>query len=212
MTITIAQLVAGGIGPTQARMFVDPLNQTCEIYGIETPLRQAAFVAQCAHESANFTRTEENLNYPDPRRMRAMFLAVNSDELAISLIGKPQQLANIAYANRNGNGNALSGDGWKYRGRGLIQLTGRNNYTAATLKLTEPYIDQPDLVAQPGDACLTAGWYWDRNGLNKPADGGRIDDITRAINGSAMAGAVERKSLFRAFVSIFTAPPAAQPT
>jgi putative chitinase len=209
--ISFSQLIAGGIGATQARMFVDHINQVCEIYDIETPLRQAAFVAQCAHESALFTKTEEDLFYRDPTRIQAMFSAVRTPEQAASLVGKPEALANVGYANRNGNGDANSGDGYRFRGRGLIQLSGRNNYTAAALKLAEPYVDQPDLVAQAGDATLTAGWFWDRNGINRMADTGNIDDVTRAVNGSAMAGAVDRKNLFRVFFRIFTAPPAQQP-
>ena len=206
-----AQLIAGGIGPTQARTFVDSLNQTCEQFGINTLMRQAAFIAQCAHESGLFVHLEESLFYRDPTRIMAMFSAVKTPDLATSLVGKPQALANIVYANRLGNGNAASGDGFRFRGRGLIQLTGRNNYSAAALKCCEPYVDQPDLVAVPADACLTAGWFWDRNGLNKPADAGRIDEITRAINGAAMAGLPERRNLFLGFMRIFSATPAEQP-
>lgn len=209
--ISVSQLVAGGIGPTQANLFAEHLEQTCELYEIESPLRISAFLAQCAHESGLFTVTEENLHYRDPRRIRAMFLNVKSDQQAADLVEKPEALGNVAYAGRNGNGNAASGDGYRYRGRGLIQLTGRNNYTAAGLKLAEPYLDQPDLVAQAGDACLTAGWYWDRNYLNKLADVGKIDEITRAINGAAMVGALDRRNLFRTFLSVFTAPPASAP-
>jgi putative chitinase len=138
-----------------------------------------------------------------------MFHNVSTVDQARALVGKPQDLANIAYGNRNGNGDQASGDGWRYRGRGCIQLTGRNNYTAAALKCSEPYLDQPDLVATPGDACLTAGWFWDRNSLNRLADAGDIDGITRGVNGSAMAGAQERRQLFRRFVSLFTASPTA---
>lgn len=209
--ISIGQLVAGGIGPTQARLFAPLLTQTCDAFDICTPMRQAGFVAQCAHESDMFVHLEESLWYRDPARVMQMFKTVTTLEQAKTLVGKPQALASVVYAGRNGNGNETSDDGWRYRGRGLIQITGRNNYTAAAMKLAEPYVDQPDLVAQPADACLTAGWYWDRTGLNKLADAGSIDKITRAINGFAMAGAKERAALFRTFVNIFSAPPAAQP-
>ncbi|MGC4075460.1 MAG: DUF2514 family protein [Rubrivivax sp.] len=175
MTLTIGALVAGGIAPTQARTFIEPLLQTCDMFGITTPMRQAAFLAQLSHESGGFQHTEESLWYRTPERIVAMFSGVKTVGEAQRYVGKPRELANLVYAGRMGNGDVASGDGWRFRGRGLIQLTGRNNYTAAALKLAEPYVDQPDLVALPADACLTAGWFWDRSGLNKPADQGAID-------------------------------------
>lgn len=204
--ITAAQLVACGIGPTQAKAFAEPLEQTCDLYEIKTTRRVAAFIAQCAHETQMFVHLEESLFYREPARIMSMFRNVKSLDQARELVGKPEALANVAYANRNGNGNEASGDGHRFRGRGCIQLTGRNNYTAAALKLAEPYIEKPDLVAEPGDACLTAGWFWDRNGLNRLADLGDTDGITRAINGSAMAGAQERRDLFARFFRVLTTP------
>lgn len=223
--ITLASLIGAGIGPTQARLFVDPLSQACEIYQISSPLRQAAFIAECAIESSLFVHQEESLFYRDAARVVDLFRTAfdsNKDgkaepaEIAEAqrYVSKPgvsraRELANRAYAGRNGNGDEASGDGWRFRGRGLIQLTGRNNYTAAALRLAEPYVDQPDLVASPADACLTAGWFWDRNSLNKLADTGSIDLITRAVNGSRMVAAKERRDLFRVLFTLFGATPAA---
>lgn len=202
--ISVGALVAAGIGPTQARAFLEPLQQTCEVFDIDTPKRQAAFIAQAAHESSLFVHLEEDLYYRDPKRLMRIFPSrINSETLAKTLVGNPQGLANTVYANRNGNGPYVSGDGWRFRGRGLFQLTGRQNYTAAALDLHEPYIDNPDLVAHPADACLTAGWYWNRNRLNGLADQSDIDGITRAINGPAMAGEQTRRDLYRRALQAF---------
>ena len=202
--IQIASLVAAGIGPTQARAFEAPLLVACERFGIDTAARQAAFVAQCAHESRLFTALEEGLYYRAPERICAIFRStVPAIAIAQKLACNPQRLANHVYANRNGNRDVASGDGWRYRGRGLIQLTGRSNYTRAAGELNRPYVDQPDLLLDPADACLTAAWFWHSRNLNALADAARIDDITRAINGAAMAGAQERRLLFEAALATF---------
>ena len=209
--IQVASLVAAGIGPTQARLFEAPLVAACARFDIDTPLRQAAFVAQCAHESQLFTALEEGLYYRSAERIRAIFRgSVPTLAVAQGLVGNPKALANHVYANRNGNRDEASGDGWRYRGRGLIQLTGRTNYARAAGELGRPYVDQPDLVLEPADACLTAAWFWNAGKLNALADASRIDAITRAINGNAMAGADERRHLFEAALAAF-APPAAAP-
>lgn len=191
--LTIAQLVAAGIDPTAARRFIEPLTYALARYEITGQLQQAAFVAQAAHESNGFTRLEENLYYTTPERVRAMFSAVRDLEHAARLCRNPKALANCVYANRLGNGDEASGEGWLYRGRGLFQLTGFANYYAAGAALGRPYKAEPDLVAQPTDACLTAAWYWTTRGLHKVSD---IDQITRAINGPAMAGAGDRRQRF----------------
>ena len=109
-----------------------------------------------------------------------------------------QAIASKAYAGHNGNGDVASGDGWRYRGRGLLQLTGRENYADASVALARDYVGQPDLVALPPDACLTAGWYWHTNKLNALADAGAVDAITRAINGPRMLNADLRRKLTQA--------------
>lgn len=215
--ISIGALIAAGIAPTQARTFAPYLQQTCEHFGISTPLREACFVAQGAYESSMFRDTEENLRYSTAERIVLIFrraFDLNQDkvieaselEAAKAFIYQPEKLANRVYAGRNGNGSEASGDGWKYRGRGMFQLTGRGNYTTAALKCCEPYLDRPDLVMQPPDAALTAGWYWDANNLNRLADEGKIDAITRLINGAAMTAADQRRSMTRAFIKAFSAP------
>ena len=208
--IQLASLIAAGIGPTQARTFEAPLVEACARFGIDTPARQAAFVAQCAHESQLFTALEEGLFYRTPERICAIFHStVPNLAAAKPLACNPKLLANHVYANRNGNRDEASGDGWRYRGRGLIQLTGRANYTRAAGELSRPYVGQPDLLLDPADACLTAAWFWNSRNLNTLADAARIDDITRAINGAAMAGAQERRHLFDAALAAFQAAPRA---
>lgn len=193
--ITVAQLVAAGIGPTQARAFADPLSAACALFDISTPARIAAFIAQAAHESMKFTRLEENLYYTTPERIKAFFSKVRSLEHASKLARNPEALANTVYANRLGNGDEASGDGFRYRGRGLFHLTGRANYTLAMVALNRHYVANPDLVAQPSDACLTAAHYWTSRNLNPLADSWQIDEITRSINGPAMLGAAERQQM-----------------
>ena len=222
--IQLASLIAAGIGPTQARTFEAPLVAACARFGIDTPARQAAFVAQCAHESRLFTALEEGLYYRTPERICAIFRStVPNLAAAQTLACNPKLLASHVYANRNGNRDEASGDGWRYRGRGLIQLTGRANYTLAAGEMSRPYVDQPDLLLDPAEACLSAAWFWNSRNLNALADAARINDITRAINGAAMAGAQERRHLFDAALAAFqptaratrsraAAPPKATPS
>lgn len=201
--ISLAALVAAGISPTQARAFADPLARACLRFDIVSPARQAAFVAQCAHESAGFTRLEEQCYWRDPVRILQYFpSSVHSIAVAQALVANPKGLANQVYASRNGNRDAASGDGWRYRGRGLIQLTGRGNYADAAAGLNRPYVEQPDLLLEPGDACLSAAWYWHNHKLNLLADASLIDQITRVIN-PGMAGADARRQLFEQGVRAF---------
>lgn len=195
--IDLAMLIACGVAPTQARLFVEPLQEACRRFGISTRSRLAAFIAQAAHESANFTRTEESLYYRTPERIRAMWpTRVTSLQQAATLCGRPQALANVVYANRLGNGDSASNDGWNYRGRGLIQLTGRANYKVAGDALAANYVTAPNLVALPTHAAMTAGWFWASVHGNDLADAGLIDELTKKINGPAMAGADDRRSRY----------------
>lgn len=192
--ITVGTLVAAGVGPTQARDMVQPLLVACLRFDINTSARVGAFVAQCMVETGHFTRFEENLYYTTPERIMRIFpTRVTSLQQASLLARKPELLANAVYAGKLGNGNPLTGDGWKYRGRGCIQLTGRSNYVDAATALARPYLEQPDLVAAPADACLTAAWFWHTNKLNLLADASAIDAITKAVNGPAMVEAALRK-------------------
>lgn len=195
--LDLNQLIACGIGPTQARTFLIPLQRAFERFEIDKPVRAAAFLAQAAHESMHFTRLEENLRYSKPERIMAVFPStVHSIADAVPLINNPEALACKVYANRLGNGDEASGDGWRYRGRGLFQITGRANYMAAGGALSVDLKNHPGCVAEPVHAAMTAGWFWSAAGCNDLADSMQIDAITRKINGRAMLGAAERHNNF----------------
>lgn len=191
--ISIASLIAAGLKPTQARTFAEPLARACEHFRIDTPARVAGFIGQCIVESSGFAALEESLYYSTPERIRAVFpTRVQSMAEAAQLARNPRALANRVYAGRLGNGDEASGDGWRFRGRGLIQLTGRSNYAAASVGCHRSYTSEPDLVALPEDACMTAAWFWASAGLGTLADLKDWDGITRRVNGPAMLHKAER--------------------
>lgn len=202
--LTVAFLIAAGLAPTQARQFVDPLKASCALFDISTPPRLAGFIAQCRVESQNFTQLEEGLFYRDAARIADIFKSrVASEADARRLVGNPKLLANTVYANRLGNGDVASGHGWLYRGRGLKHLTALDNYTAAERALGRPYVTQPDLVAQPSDACLTAAWFWHSNGCNALADRLDWDGLTRKVNGPRKLQAKRRKQYSEQILEVF---------
>lgn len=183
-----------------ADRWVAPLNEAMDRFEINTPARMAAFLAQIAHESAQTTRLTEGLYYSRPERLCAVWpkrFATTTD--ALPYIKNPEKLANFVYANRGGNGGVASGDGWRYRGRGLFQLTFKDNYRLAGLALNLPLVEEPDLAIEPEIAALTAANYWQRLGLNALADHQPGDDdaqdfvqISVRINGGRV-GLAERK-------------------
>lgn len=192
--LTLPALIAAGINPTAARTFMAPLADVCAAYAIDTPRRLAAFIGQCSHESAGFTRLEENLFYTTPERLLQVFRTrLRGLDDARTYLRNPKALANRVYAGVNGNGDEASGDGWRYRGRGLIGNTGRDNYGRVQQQTRLPVVASPDLLTQPLAATQAAAAYWVDNGLNAQADAWGIDAITRAINGRAMAGAQDRR-------------------
>lgn len=162
------------------------LEQLFPDYEINTVPRMAAFIAQCAHESNNFRVLKENLNYRWQTLRRLFPKYFPNDELAqryASLPNKQEAIANRIYANRMGNGPEESGDGFRYCGRGLIQLTGKNNYTSFAESLEMPVEDVPEYLATFEGAAQSACWFWETNNINRFADGGDIRGMTRAING-----------------------------
>lgn len=202
--LTLPKLISAGIAPTQARQFLEPLSAACARFSINTPARLGGFIAQCRVESAGFTQLEESLFYRDPARIQRIWpTRVTTLQAAQGLTKNPQGLANVVYANRLGNGDAATGDGWRYRGRGLKQLTGKTNYSNAANELGRPYVTKPDLVAQPEDACMTAAWFWHVNKLNILADSSQWDAITREVNGPGMLQAAERRQFSEESVRVF---------
>ena len=162
--------------------FVPALNAAMQEFLINTPVRQAAFLAQTAHESIGYSCLVENLNY-SAEALQKTWPARFPKELATLVARQPEKIANIAYANRLGNGNELSGDGWRYRGRGIMQITGRDNYKACGTALGLDLLVSPQLLEQPLHAFRSAGWFWKSRNLNEFADKDDLRELTRRING-----------------------------
>ena len=181
--ITSEQLQQLGIGSE----WVDALNETFDKFEINTPIRQACFIAQCKHESGNFKSMEENLNYRAERLVQ-IFPNRFTLEKAQSAVAKGKAgIAEAMYGGRSDLGNTKEGDGGKYFGRGLIQLTGRANYTSFATAIGKPEIvDKPELVATPEYACLSAGWFWGTRKLNALADVNDYTTMTKRINGGTI--------------------------
>ena len=169
--------------------WLEPLNGTFQKYDINTPKRQAAFIGQCTVESANFTRLQENLNYSAQRLTQVWPSRFPNISMAEPYSHNPEKLADFVYAGRMGN--LQDGDGWKFHGRGLIQLTGRENYANCGSGVGVDLIDNPDLLLTPKYAALSAGWFWNKKGLNTLADSQEYGAMTRRINGG-LTGLDER--------------------
>jgi putative chitinase len=206
---TIQQAV--GCSAAVAALWVDALNTAFRVFGISTPKRVAAFLAQVGHESSGLTRLVENLNYgaqgmadtwPSRYAVNPNARPRAPNQLARALERKPQAIANNAYAGRMGNGPDASGDGWRYRGRGPIQNTGKANYAGMrdTLRAkgiagVPDFEGQPELLELPKWGALAAGAYWETRNLNRLADAGQFDTITERIN-NGQTGAADRRARY----------------
>lgn len=173
------QLTRLHIGP----QWVDPLNQTFERFGIMSPTQQASFIGQCGHECGHFKTLEENLNYRAEALMKLWPKRFPLLEIAKQYERNPRKIANKVYADRMGNRDEASGDGYRFRGRGCIQLTGHSGYYHAGQALGVDFVMEPDLVATPQYAALTAGWFWNTHKLNQYADNQDYKMMTKKING-----------------------------
>ena len=174
------QLKSLGIDPK----WEEALNETFQKYDINTPLRQAAFIGQCHHESGNFKFVKENLNYSAKALMATWPSRFPTPEVAAEYERNPEKIANKVYSGRMGNTN--DGDGAKYIGRGLIQVTGKENYTHCGEALGVDLITNPELLEQPKYAALSAGWFWNKKGLNSLADSKDYKTMTQRINGGTL--------------------------
>ncbi len=196
----LGQLVACGVAPTQARLYVDPVSRYAGQFSCDSPLRLAAFLGQAIHESNAFVSTEESLFYRDPAYLARIFRrAFRTPADAAPFVSKPgddrsKRLANRVYAGVNGNGDEASGDGWRFRGRGPFQLTGRANYLSAGLRGGRDWLAAPDDVATPDGGTLAAFVFFVKVGGPALADSWSIDDLTRRVN-PAMLGAAHRQQL-----------------
>jgi putative chitinase len=182
-----AQLLGLGI----EGKWLEPLLETFEKYEINTPKRQACFIGQCMHESGGFKFLRENLNYSAKGLVATWPSRFPNEEHAEEYARKPERIANKVYSGRMGN--TEDGDGAKYIGRGLIQLTGKDNYKAVTEALGIDLVANPQLLEEPRYAALSAGWFWNKKGLNALADANDIETMTKRINGGSI-GIADRKA------------------
>lgn len=166
--------------------WVDALNETFSRFNITTNNQKAMFIGQCSHECGNFRILEENLNYRAATLMKLWPKRFPTQEIANGYEKNAKRIANNVYSNRMGNRDESSGDGYRFRGRGCIQLTGHANYFHAGQACGEDFVMNPDLVATPKYAAMTAGWFWDTHKLNKFADIRDFTMMTKKINGGTI--------------------------
>ena len=213
MQLSLNDLIQGtGCSNKVAEVWLPYFNTIPKNFGIDTPLRMAAFLAQVGHESGGLSLLEENLNYSAeglanvwPKRyakkLQNGLYAKNNvgrylpSTLAIKIARKPVLIASNTYADRMGNGSVESQEGWKYRGRGLIQTTGKSNYAELTLNTGIDFISNPDLLKEPAYALISACFFWKSNNLNRFADKKDILSLSKAINGGII-GLEHRKALY----------------
>jgi putative chitinase len=179
---------------------IDQIPDVQAKFEINTPLRLAHFLAQTGHESGGFKAISENLNY-GAKGLTTIFKKYFTPESAKEFERKPEKIANIVYANRMGNGPQASGEGYKFRGRGYIQLTGKDNYSAFDKTVEDDILTNPDLVATKYPL-LSAAWFFHKNGLNKIADEGATDEVvtkvTKRVNGGTI-GLPDRLKHFKEY-------------
>ena len=166
--------------------WVDALNETFARFNLTTNNQKAMFIGQCSHECGNFRTLEENLNYRAETLMKLWPKRFPSLEFAKQYEKNPKKIANSVYASRMGNRDEASGDGYRFRGRGALQCTGHSTYFHAGKALGIDFVMQPDLVATPKYAALTAGWFWETHKLNPPADALDYTKVTKIINGGTI--------------------------
>lgn len=182
---------------------VEPLNAALVLAEATTLERAAMFVAQIAHESAEFRCTEENLSYSAEAIAKVFRHHFASVDLARPYARNPEKLANAAYADRMGNGPAASGDGWKFRGRGWLMATGKSTYAHLATALQLPLLEHPEILALPQHAAKSAAWFWRAHGLNVHADKRDVKACTHIINGGENHE-LERETYFHRCISALT--------
>lgn len=178
-------------------------DQIADEFELRPPQRLAMWLAQCGYESSSFNILRERLSYRTPGQLRAVFpQEFETEAAAMPYVLNPQGLANFVYAGKNGNGDVASGDGFRFRGGGLIELTGRGNYRAVGDALGLDLEVRPMQIELPVIAARTAGFFWKQNDLNAAADEGDFDYTTRRVNGAAMEAAKERRALWQKLVAL----------
>jgi putative chitinase len=205
--ITPAQLKAAFPACRNPGIWCRAIGQVVAEFELDTPARLPMFLAQCGFESESFNVTREILSYRTVAQLRAVFpREFPTDDAAQRYVMNPVGLANFVYAGKNGNGDAASGDGFKYRGGGLIQLTGKGNYDGVGKALGLDLVVRPAQIIVESTAARTAGFFWKQNDLNAAADQGDFDYTTRRVNGLAMRGAADRKKFWQALMVAMGTP------
>ena len=183
---------------------ITQLPDTIAKFELNTPLRLAHFLAQAGHESGGFKAVNENLNYGAKGLLGIFKKYFPTEQKALLYERKPEKIANLVYGGRMGNGVETTGEGWKFRGRGYIQLTGKDNYKAFDAVVTESIVDNPDLVATKYPL-LSAAWFFHKNGLHKIADQGATDavvtTVTKRVNGGTI-GLPDRIKHFKEYYTL----------
>jgi len=214
MTPELRHLVAAGVKQAVAEQWLQPVQAALYEFEILSTKQVAAWLAQCAHESGGFTMLEENLNYraatmavcwpkrfaevgPDGKPKRDAKGALIPNKFALALERKPEAIANVVYASRMGNGPPESGEGWKYRGRGLKQLTGKDNVRRFSVAAGVDCVAEPDLLLQPAYAAKSAAWFWSINKCGPLADADDFVGLTKKINGGTI-GLADRQKRYKA--------------
>lgn len=213
----INKLIAAGIKLEVAKVWLPHVQAAMDHFGISTPNQIAGFLAQTAHESGGYTVLTENLNYraatmavcwparfaeqgPDKKPKKDAKGANIPNKFALALEKHPEQIANVVYSSRMGNGPTESGEGWKYRGRGLKQLTGKDNYTRCGQALGIDLVSNPDLLLEPKWAAMSAAWFWWANKCGALADADDFVGLTKRINGGTI-GLPDRERRYRAVLA-----------
>jgi putative chitinase len=181
--------------------YVEPLNNALQQFQINNPERIAMFMAQVGHESGGLTQIQENLNYRADR-LPVVFPRYFRDVNPNAYARNPEKIANRVYANRMGNGPESSGDGYRYRGRGLIQLTGHDNYARFANDMGISIEEAVEYLSTPEGAAMSAAWFWSKNGLNEIADRGDVVAATKRINGGTI-GLADRQAHYSEALHIF---------
>jgi putative chitinase len=197
--VTTDQLKRMHINPD----LVDVFNETFERWGITTVRQQAGFIGQCGHESGNFRVIEENLNYAADRLMKIWPKRFPTLEVAQPYHRNPRKIANKVYANRMGNRDEASDDGWRFRGSGWVQLTGHDNFFHFGKAMGEDFVMKPDLVRTPLYAAQSAGWFWSTHKCNALAEAGDWTALTKRINGGTI-GLEDRVKHIRGAISVLS--------
>lgn len=197
--ITEQHLSAAGVkNPSE---WIAAIQSACAEFQINTHKQIAAFIAQTAHESAGYTRLTESLNYSAEALMRVWPKRFPSKTVADAFARKPELIANQVYSSRMGNGPVQSGEGWKFIGRGLKQLTGKDNYTRCGKVLGIDFVSSPELLLQPIYAARSAAWFWSVNGCGLLADTDQFEQLTKRINGG-LIGLEDRKARYTRVLSV----------